>query len=332
MARFLEALRRAVTAIWDPRRWWQALTHNLLLKILSLAIAFGLWSFVNFGERDTVETVKVALELRNLPPNLMITSPRPDFVEVQLIGPRTLLGRIDRNRLALPIDLNGVRPGPAVFRLSPEALVLPRGVRVQRITPAQVTLELERVGHKIVPVRLRLHGRLRPEFQMAETKIAPEMVEVIGPASTIEDVTVAYTQPIDISNVEPGIFEREVALEPVGDYVSFSATRVVVQLRVEDVITTRELRRVPIEVRNARSSAAVTPGTVRVLLRGPKRLLQEAGIEERLAYVDASGKSPGRHRLAVVYDPPAGAEVVSIEPPDVLVNLAASHEQPRGRR
>lgn len=331
MANAWELVRRVVATIWDPYRWWQALTRNLLLKLLSLAIAFGLWSFVNFGERDTVESVKVALELRNLPPHLMITSPRPDFVEVQLIGPRTLLGRVDRNRLAFPIDLNGVRPGPAVFRLNPESIVLPRGVRVQRIIPAQVTLELERVGHKIVPVRLKLQGRLRAEYQLAETKIAPEMVEVVGPASTIEDVTVAYTQPIDISNVEAGIFEREVALEPAGDYVSFSATRVAVQLRVEEVITTKELRRVRVEIRNARSVASVTPETVRILLRGPKRLLQEPGMDERFAYVDASGKAPGRHRLAVMYDPPEGVELVSINPAEVSVNIGGTSERPRAR-
>jgi YbbR domain-containing protein len=327
----LELVRRLIAAVWDPQRWLQALTHNLPLKLLSLAIAFGLWSFVNFGERDTVESFKVALELRNLPPNLIITSPKPDFVEVQLIGPRTLLGRIDRNRLAFPIDLNGVRPGPAVFRLSPEALVLPRGVRVQRITPAQITLELERVAHKIVPVRLRLTGRLRPDFQIVETKIAPEMVEVSGPASTIEDVSVAYTQPIDVSNVEPGIIERELSLDPAAELVSFSATRVAVQLRVEEVITTRELRRVPVEVRNARSNAAVTPGTVRVLLRGPKRLLAEPGLEDRLAYVDAGGKQPGRYRLEVKFDVPDGIEVLSIEPSQVVVSMSGPSDRLRRR-
>lgn len=322
MRALLELLRRVWAVVGDLQWWRQALTYNLPLKILSLAIAFGLWSFVNFGERDTLESFKVALELRNLPPQLMITSPRVDFVEVQLIGPRTLLGRVDRNRLAFPIDLNGVRPGPAVFRLSPEALPLPRGVRILRITPAQITLELERVGHKVVPVRLRLIGHLRRDLQIAETKIAPETVEVSGPISTIEDVTVVYTQPIDVSNVEPGILERELALEPPGEYVLLSATRVAVQIRIEEVVTTRELRRVPLEVRNARSAASVTPPTVRIILRGPKRILGEPELEGRPAFVDASGKGFGRHTLNVQFDPPSGVEVLSIDPAAVQVKIA----------
>ena len=81
-------------------------------KLLSVAIAFSLWLFVNFGERDTEESFKAALELRNIPAHLMITSPRVDFIDLRLSGPRTLLGRIDRSRLSIPLDLGGRASGP----------------------------------------------------------------------------------------------------------------------------------------------------------------------------------------------------------------------------
>ncbi|HVM96737.1 MAG TPA: hypothetical protein VMT89_10125, partial [Candidatus Acidoferrales bacterium] len=53
--------RRLRAAAVDPQRWRYAFTHNLSLKALSLALAFGLWSFVNFGERDSEESLKVPL-------------------------------------------------------------------------------------------------------------------------------------------------------------------------------------------------------------------------------------------------------------------------------
>ena len=147
--------RRMRDALLDPERLGQAVTRNFPLKLLSLLIAFSLWFFVNFGERDSEESLKVPLELRNIPAHLMITSPRVDFIDLRVSGPRTLLGRIDRNRLSFGLDLNGVRPGPAVFRVDVASLNLPRGVQAARINPSQVTLEMERVGHKAVPVRLR---------------------------------------------------------------------------------------------------------------------------------------------------------------------------------
>ncbi len=54
----------------------------------------------------------------------------------------------------MPLDLRGVRPGPAVFRLIADALDLPRGVTVARLTPSEVTLEFARVVRKSVPVRV----------------------------------------------------------------------------------------------------------------------------------------------------------------------------------
>src|SRR5512135_2697676 len=167
-------------ALLDPERLRQAVTRNVALKLLSLLIAFCLWFFVNFGERDSEESLKVPLELRNIPAHLMITSPRVDFIDLRVSGPRTLLGRIDRNRLSFGLDLNGVRPGPAVFRVDVASLNLPRGVQAVRINPSQVTLEMERVGHKAVPVRLRLNGKPPPDLQIAETKVSPETVQVTG--------------------------------------------------------------------------------------------------------------------------------------------------------
>ena len=76
-------------------------SRNFLLKLLSLVAAFSLWLFVNAGERDTEIALQVPLELRNIPAHLMITSPRVDFIDLRVSGPRTLLGRIDRSRSRL---------------------------------------------------------------------------------------------------------------------------------------------------------------------------------------------------------------------------------------
>jgi YbbR domain-containing protein len=311
---------RVWNALRDPQRWRQALTRNLSLKILSLMIAFGLWSFVNFGERDTEDTLKVPLELRNIPPQLMITSPRVDFIDVRVSGPRTLLGRVDRNRLSLPLDMSGVKPGPAVFRVVAESLVLPRGVRVVRINPAQVTIELERVTHKTVPVRVRLIGKPPPDLRIADTKVSPEMVQVSGPATDIEDVTVASTQPIDISKATNGTIERELPLEAAGDYVSFSASRVAIQLRIEDVAITREIKGVPITVRNATLERTVSPATTRLVVRGAKQLVESL---EPAPYVDAADHDAGEHILKPKLDLPEGVELVTIDPATVKLVLSA---------
>jgi len=305
----------------DPERLRQLVTYNLALKLLSLAIAVSIWSFVNFGERDTEETLRAPLELRNIPAHLMITSPRIDFVDLRVSGPRALLGRIDRDRLAISFELSGVRPGPAVFRVDADLLNLPRGVKVVRITPAQVTLELERVAHKSVPVHLRLDGKPPAGLQVAETKVAPETVQVSGPASDVEDVQAANTEPLDIRQIRAGTFEREVALELPSEYLALSANTVAVQVRVEDVMVTREFTQVELIVRNASAPHQVRPDHVRVVVRGPKRLVDNLELGNGATYVDAEGQAPGPHVIKPTVEVPAGVDLVAVEPAKVRLTL-----------
>jgi YbbR domain-containing protein len=327
----LAAWRTARVAVLDPDRLRRLFTHNAALKLLSLGIAFSLWFFVNFGERDTEETMKIPLELRNIPAHLMITSPRVDFIDLRVTGPRTLLGRIDRNRLAIGLDLSGVRPGPAVFRVDADSLNLPRGVRVVRINPAQVTLEMERVGHKSVPVHLHITGKPPPDLQVAETKISPETVQVAGPASDVEDIQSVSTEPLDMHTASAGILERELTLEAPGEYMSLSANRAAVQVRIEEVEVSRELKRVEVAVRNADLEHRVIPDHVRLTVRGPKHLIGNLEMAQGAVYIDAQGADVGEHVAKPTVDVPTGIELVSVDPPQVKLILWKAKRASRGR-
>jgi YbbR domain-containing protein len=324
-----KAIRKNVL---DPERIRRLFTYNIALKTLSLVIALSIWFFVNFGERDTEETLKVPVELRNIPAHLMIASPTVDFIDLRISGPRALLGRIDRNRLAIPLDLGGVRPGPAVFRLDTDSLNLPRGVKLLRITPAQLTLELERVAHKSVTVHLRLAGKPPPGLQVLDTKVAPETVQVSGPVSDVEDVEAVNTEPLDLRTATPGTIERELALDVPSEYLSFSAGRVAVQVRVEEVRVTREFKRVAIQVRNVSLRYRVRPDYVRITVRGPRPLVDNLELGADAVSIDAEGKSAGEHTMKPAVELPAGVQIVSVEPARVQLTLWKGKASPRERR
>lgn len=307
-------------ALLDPERWRDAVTRNFSLKLLSLLFAFGLWAFVNFGERDTEEALKVPLELRNIPASLVITSPRVDFIDVRVVGPRTLLGRIDRSRLSIPLDLQGVRPGPAVFRVAGESLNMPRGVRVVRINPAVVTLDLERVGRKTVPVQLRFDGEPPKGFKLVSARVSPEAVELTGPAKDVGDIEMVFTSKLSIAEAEAGVIKQSLPLESVGDYLSFSTPRVDVEVRIEEVVVRREISDVPIEIRNASDEASVKPAKTRLTIRGPQRLVTALEPEDLQVYVDVDADA-GTGEVKLVADVPVPVELISMEPESVQLTI-----------
>ncbi len=320
------------TQLLNRERLQQAVTHNLSLKLLSIVIAFGLWLFVNFGERDTEESLKVPLELRNVPAHLMITSPRVDFVDLRVMGPRTLLGRIDRARLALPLNLAGVRPGQAVFRVGTEALSLPRGVKVVRITPAEVSIALERVSTKTVPVHLRVTGQPPEDVRVIEIKVSPETVQLTGPESDLRELNAVNTEPIDVSAAHPGTIERELALEAVGDYLSFSAVRVAVQLRVEEIPVTREFHHVAVMVLNGGADVRVKPDQVDLTVRGARELINSLELAPDTVTVDAGSVGAKERDIVPEVVLPTGVELASLEPPHVRIVRVPGRTPARRRR
>ncbi len=298
-----------------------AMLRNVGLKLLSVLAAFALWFFVNAGERDTEAALQVPLELHNIPASLMIVSPRVDFVDMRVSGPRTLLARIDREQMSIVLDLGGVRPGPAVFRIQTDTLNLPRGVTVVRLTPSEVTLELARVVRKSVPVRLAMAGKPPGELRVTDIKIAPEVVEIIGPADEVDKVKIAETVPFDLSKATAGLIEQDVGLEMPREYVSLSASLVHAQLRLEEPEKRVTLAAVPVVVRNSVYRTVLNPPTVQITVRGPRSSISSLELGHGAVYIDASGREPGRYKVTPEVDLPADVELVKQDPGTVELQI-----------
>jgi YbbR domain-containing protein len=283
--------------------------HNVLLKLVSIAIAFGLWFFVNAAERDSEAEYPIPVRLENAPASLMLVSPRVDEVELRVSGPRTLLNRIEGANLSVDIDLSRVRPGMTTFRVRPGQLPLPRGVTPIRMTPSEITLEFAKIATKRVPVELAVGGRPAGDLLITESKVTPEQVEIRGPELIVGDIEVVKTEPIDLSEAQPGRIKRSVELELPVEYVSASSPAVHVELRLEEPVGQGITGPIAIVVRNAVGDASVVPPQASLRVRGPRSKVEALELPNGAVYVDAQGLEPGTHRLTPLASLPAGIEL-----------------------
>jgi YbbR-like protein len=310
-------------------RW--LLLHNAGLKLLSLLAAAGLWFFVNAGERDAELSLQVPVELHNAPPNVMLVSPSVGYIDLVVRGPRTLLHRIHPDQLAMVLDLSGVRPGPAVFRILGEALDLPRGVTVVRLTPSEVTLEFAAMMRRRVPVHVALTGKPPAGLRVTDSKAAPESVEVFGPADQVEQIKAAETAPIDLTDAEAGLIERDLALDVPREYVSFGANLVHAQVLLEEPERTRTVANVPVVVRNSPYRTALRPTAVQITVRGPRSATDSLELDHGAVYIDAAGQEPGTYDLTPAVDLPADVELVRQEPGSIELRILRQKRKADGR-
>jgi YbbR domain-containing protein len=174
-------------------------TNNLGLKLISLALAVGLWLAV---VRDPVDEVpiEVPIEFHNVPGNLEISSEHIPRAQIRLRGPERLVHRLQASDVHVEINLEHVRtPGDRTFDLTAQQVEKPHDLSVVQIVPTQLRLTFDNRLTRLVDVHPRVIGTFAPGRQIARIEVSPSVIEISGPQKRVEAVEAAITDPIDVS-------------------------------------------------------------------------------------------------------------------------------------
>jgi YbbR domain-containing protein len=294
----------------------EALQRHPGLKILSLVLAFFLWFSINVSERDAERIVELPVSVRRLPPGLIVTNLPAKPVVFTLRGPRTILDGVDERKVRVALDLSTAAPGETRIELNSDMIrpELPRRLKVLRVEPARLKMRVERLVRRRLPVRADLAGMPALGYTIAESTVTPGQVEVIGPASKVDELKEVTTETVDLRGAAETI-QRDALLSWAGDFVSFSPEHVTVTVTFEEVMVSRDFKRVEVRIVNAAGvPAKVTPSQVDVTVRGPQRLLHNYRVPDGAVTVDASGLAPGAHRVRARIDLPQALEVTRRQP------------------
>lgn len=167
--------------------------------LLALVAASVLW-YVLSGQRSentSVRGVRASLTLVNLPRDLVLTSTVPDTVALQLRGP--LSRALDSSSMIeVLLDLSDARPGTSTWTIDENAIRLPPQVEVVSVEPATITVDLERLQTRYVPVRPLLEGVPAPGFEIQSVTSNPQQLMVQGPASRLDPLESVETTPVSV--------------------------------------------------------------------------------------------------------------------------------------
>lgn len=178
----------------------QKLFANFGLKLLSLALAVGLWLVV---AHDPVAEValSVPIEFHNIPENLEINSEKIAEAQVRVRGPERFIRQTRSLDVHVVLDLAGASPGERTFDLTARQVHQPRDLEVVQVVPSQFHLSLDTRSTRQVAVRPRVTGNFAPGFRIARVVATPAAVTISGPRSRLDLVETASTDPVDASGV-----------------------------------------------------------------------------------------------------------------------------------
>ena len=293
------------------------------LRILAVVLAIGLWIFVNTAEKHSVEPLTVPISYSSLPQGMVIVNHPPAFVKIEVTGPRSLLSLLEPERLALKIDLRGVAAGQSEFKIYPAMFNVSRNTAVTSISPDQLSLDIDRVVSRDLPVHLAVQGKVEPGYTITSVDISPPSVTIMGPSRFVAPLTSVSTEPFDLKGLASDT-SRSVDIAAPNPALGFSTGHVDARVNVAEAITDREFRAVDVEVKDSGFKYRIEPKQATLTIRGPAVKL--AGLAPKgLAYVEAKGVAPGSHELPLQVTLPDGMQLVRQSPDKV--RLRTYHEK-----
>jgi len=304
------------------RRLWEKIValagSNFGLKVLALTIAVGLWVA---GHRDIERAIEVPVEFRNIPSDLMLLDNRIDYVVLRFTGPRTLVSTLDPDDLKLSLDLTGAKSGAVSYPLGAGSFHIPRGVTVARITPPVVSLRLEPVVRRTLPVSVKLTGKPSAGYRIGQVTTEPANVSVAGPAEEVRRLAVVETVPVEIDEGR-SVVKRKVRLSTDGKPLSFTPDQVEITVALEEEESVREFAAVPVRAKDFGGAYTVTPPSVSLKLSAAKSLLDKLELKGDEVYLNLKGLPAGEHNLPLMIELPAGVRVIEQKPQRFRVRIS----------
>ena len=183
---------------------------NLRYAVLAIVISLILWSIAH-GSSSVERGFDIPVAFDGMPEELVITRKSTQVINIRVLGPRAALRDISTEDLEYEVNLEGAKPGKAVYLVDETTLVMPQGARILSRSPATIELEFERKSRKSVRITADLVGDPAVGFMFTEVEIDPPRVWLEGARSKVLRLSEVMTETIDVAGLSEPL-EREVRL------------------------------------------------------------------------------------------------------------------------
>jgi YbbR domain-containing protein len=290
---------------------------------LACALALFFYVLSQQGEVRTFGDVPLDFytELADLVPAVS-----PETVSVSLQGPRNIILGIERKQIKVYLDLKEKEKGQFLYPAENFKIKCPEGVRVVKIKPRIISVNLEPLTTKEIEIKPTILGKPTPGYGIGKITPSPKSLKVRGAESRLGALAGIPTTSIDVSGISEGITKvvkanlteeglkiiREVPIQ-----VSIDLVRELVEKRFTGV---------PVKIMQPPSSlleARLKEKKATLVLRGPQESIATLSAKDVTIAIDVSDLSRGTYRLKPEITIPPKIEIVSVAPSLFEVTLGS---------
>lgn len=301
-----------------PRKF--SIAHITIIA-LSLFFALAMWGFVTL-RFDYLETFSIPLVVQNVRPGFAVRSPLPRTVLIRIHGSGW---RIAMMKIGKPpecrIDLSSVNREITVSleKILTKAIALPPDVEVVDIFPDSVTITLDAMSQKKVPVQPQCNIKFREGYiQVGKIEVVPDSITIAGARSIVDTIGWWATKNLILTDLHLPV-RQEVSLIDSSDVpLSLSESAAMISMDVQP-FAEKILQRIPVDITAVPFNRQVIlfPPAIDVVVRG--------GISQ-LASVQADEISASIHYRSILLDT-SGSVRPKIDIPQGLIFITSKPDR-----
>lgn len=247
---------------------------NWILKAISLSLAVMLWYFI-VGEDQVDVTVKIPIEVLNLPSHLTISNQYKKDIEVSVRGPRSLVAELRNRNISRPVNLSDAQPGTIVVKNDENSIPFPKGITVQRLQPTNITILLDELVQKNFPINPVFEGELAPGYVLQQLYLDPDHLVISGPKNFLEKDLALETYVINLEGLDHST-TLQVHLNLAPAFLDLiGETVVTARLDVREKYSDRTVDNIPVNVRELSMPVTVEPDSITVIASIPENLIKD---------------------------------------------------------
>ena len=280
-------------------------------------------------DRIEVRSVPVEVDPGQVPDGFEIDDPVLSDEEVQVRGPASIVGAVDRAVARIFIDESGIDFNRPIDLVAVDVQGQPVGTGFIDIEPETVSVQIdvtETETETTVAVRPDFGaGTPAPGFALEAISIDPSNVTIVGTPEELSEIVGIPTEPLDIDGAfESRVFEAELQLPDGVELAEGEEPMVTVTATIGPSVSSRTFV-VGVVCAGAGANECVPAvSQLTITLSGPGGALSALGAGDLTPAVDATGLAPGTYDLApAVGALPEGVELLGITPGTVSVTIRA---------
>lgn len=281
-------------------------------------------------DRIEVRSVPVEVDPGEVPDGLEIEDPVLSADEVQVRGPASIVGAVDRAVARIRIDESGIDFNQPVVLNAVDVQGQSVGTGFIDIDPETVSVQVD-----VQAVETATTVAVRPTFEAGTTPAAgfaleaisvdPANVTIVGLPEVLSEIVAIPTEPLSIDGVsEDQVFEAELQLPDGVELADGDEAVVTVTVTIVPSVSSRTFVVGVVCVGAGENACLPSLDQLTITLSGPGGTLSALGAGDLTPTLDATGLAPGTYSLApVIGGLPAGIELLNITPSAVSVTIRA---------